>query len=281
MRTLIDIVEMQSMADGLRKQGNRIGFVPTMGFFHEGHLSLMRKAKELSDVVVVSLFVNPAQFGPGEDFEEYPRDEERDSMLAMKNGCDVLFVPGVEGMYPKGYATYVQVNDLSTVLCGASRPGHFQGVTTVVTKLFNIVKPHVAIFGQKDAQQAIIIRRIAEDLNYGVDIVIAPIVRESDGLAMSSRNMYLNRKERAEAVVLHQSLLEAEKLIAAGERRAHVIREAMKSLITAKDSARIDYVSILDADTLQPLDLLQGRILIALAVRFGKARLIDNTIMTC
>ena len=281
MRTIVDIREMQSEAEELRKGGARIGMVPTMGFFHEGHLSLIRKARELSDSVIVSLFVNPTQFGPGEDYANYPRDEERDRTLAMENGCDILFVPTVESMYPGEYATFVNVENLTAVLCGASRPGHFQGVATVVTKLFNIVKPHLAVFGQKDAQQVTVIKRMVEDLNQDVDIVVAPIVRESDGVAMSSRNTYLNRKERAEAVVLHQALMEAEELIGAGERRAPVIVQAMTDLIAAKETARIDYVSVVDADTLQSLDLLQERVLIALAVWFGKARLIDNTIVTC
>jgi pantoate--beta-alanine ligase len=252
-----------------------------MGFFHEGHLSLIRKAKEISDTVVVSLFVNPTQFGPDEDFEEYPRDEEKDRTLAQESGCDILFTPPTEQMYPPGYTTYVEVENLTHVLCGASRAGHFRGVTTVVTKLFNIVKPHVAVFGQKDAQQAIVIKRMVEDLSYDVRIVVAPIVRESDGLALSSRNIYLTQQERAEAAVLHHSLVKAEELIAAGERQARIIMGAMKDLITAKGSGRIEYVSIVDAENLQPLDLLRGRILIALAVWFGKARLIDNTIVTC
>ena len=281
MQTVVNIREMRSESDEFRRQGSRIGFVPTMGFFHEGHLSLIRKARELSDVVVVSLFVNPTQFGPGEDYNEYPRDEERDRNLAMENGCDILFVPTVEDMYPNEYDTYVNVEHLTSVLCGSSRPGHFRGVTTVVSKLFNIVKPHVAVFGQKDAQQAIVIMRMAEDLNHDVEIAIAPIVRETDGLAMSSRNSYLTEKERAEAVVLHQSLIKAEDLIKAGERQSDVIIRAMMDLITTKDSARIDYVSIVDAHNLQSLAVLQGRVIIALAVQFGKARLIDNILITC
>lgn len=281
MKVICQIKEMQTEAERLRREGKRIGFVPTMGFFHEGHLSLIRKAGELSDVVVVSLFVNPTQFGPGEDFEEYPRDKERDRRLAEENGCDILFEPTVEGMYPQGYATYVNVEKLTDVLCGASRPGHFRGVTTVVTKLLDIVRPHVAIFGQKDAQQSIVVKRMVEDLNQDVEIFVAPTVREPDGLAMSSRNTYLTPKQRGEAVVLYQSLQRAQEMIRSGERRAKSIIEAMTELIRATDSARIEYVAIVDVHNLQPLDILRGGVLIALAVRIGRARLIDNTIISC
>ncbi|MFQ6092962.1 MAG: pantoate--beta-alanine ligase [bacterium] len=281
MKVICQIKEMQTEAERLRREGKRIGFVPTMGFFHEGHLSLIRKAGELSDVVVVSLFVNPTQFGPGEDFEEYPRDKERDRRLAEENGCDILFEPTVEGMYPQGYATYVNVEKLTDVLCGASRPGHFRGVTTVVTKLLDIVRPHVAIFGQKDAQQSIVVKRMVEDLNQDVEIFVAPTVREPDGLAMSSRNTYLTPKQRGEAVVLYQSLQRAQEMIRSGERRAKSIIEAMTELIRATDSARIEYVAIVDVHNLQPLEILRGGVLIALAVRIGRARLIDNTIISC
>ena len=281
MNIIRDIKSMQTEAEDLRCQGKRIGCVPTMGFFHEGHLSLIRKARDISDRVVVSLFVNSTQFAPGEDFDDYPRDEERDRRLAQENGCDILFIPAADTMYPQEYSTYVNVERLTETLCGSSRPGHFQGVTTVVAMLFNIVRPHVAVFGQKDAQQAIVIKRMVEDLHQGVEVVVAPIVREPDGLAMSSRNGYLTPKERAEAVVLHQSLLKAEEMVAAGERRAQVIIETMTDHIAAQDSSRIDYVSITDADTLHSLETLSGRVLIALAVKFGKARLIDNTVITC
>jgi pantoate--beta-alanine ligase len=272
---------MQREADQFRSQGKRIGFVPTMGFFHEGHLSLIRKAVEISDAVIVSLFVNPIQFGAGEDFEDYPRDEDRDRRLAEENGCDVLFRPSTEYMYPHGFVTSVTVESLTEILCGASRPGHFRGVTTVVTKLFNIVKPHVAVFGQKDAQQAAVIERMTRDLNHDIEIVVAPIVREPDGLAMSSRNMYLTSEERKDAPVLYHSLQMAHEMIASGERRTKAIIEAMTKLIRAKASVRIDYVSIVDRMTLEPLDTLQQGGLIAVAAWVGKARLIDNMIVSC
>lgn len=281
MNIIVDIDEMHEKAEALRYTGRRIGFVPTMGYFHEGHLSLMRTAKEISDVVVVSLFVNPTQFGEGEDYKTYPRNEQRDRRRAEENGCDIFFIPTVEAMYPRGYVTYVNVEKLTEGLCGASRPDHFRGVTTVVTKLFNIIKPHVAVFGQKDAQQAIVIRRMVKDLNQDIEIVIAPIVREPDGLAMSSRNTYLTEEERKEATVLSQSLDLAKKVIDSGERRAPAILDTMMNLIHSKNSARVDYIAIVDEQNLDPVDVLQGRILIAVAVRFGRARLIDNMVITC
>lgn len=270
---------MQREADRLRSQGVRIGFVPTMGFFHEGHLSLIRKAKEISDVTVVSLFVNPTQFGAGEDFEDYPRDEDRDKQLSEENGCDILFIPSREEMYPEGYVTYIDVEKLADGLCGASRPGHFRGVTTVVTKMFNMVKPHVAVFGQKDAQQAILIRRMVEDLNEDVDIVMAPTIREPDGLALSSRNTYLSPQQRSDATVLYQSLQMARELIQTGEQHTKPIIEAITDRIGAVKSARIDYVSIVDEQTLEPAEVIPERALVAVAVWFGRARLIDNIIV--
>ena len=272
---------MQAEADAIRSQGRRIGCVPTMGFFHEGHLSLMRRAAEISDVLVVTLFVNPIQFGAGEDYSAYPRDEDRDRRLAEANSCQILFAPSVEAMYPAGFATYIDVEGLTETLCGASRPGHFRGVATVVAKLFNIVKPHVAVFGQKDAQQAVIIQRLVSDLNLDIDIEVAPIVREPDGLAMSSRNTYLTPRERRDATVLYQSLQRAQEMIVSGERQSRAIIEAMTASISETASSRIDYVSIVAEDTLKPLDTIHRRALIAVAVWFGKARLIDNCVVSC
>jgi len=279
MRVIEKISEMQIEAERLRLAGKRIGFVPTMGYLHEGHLSLMRIARHKSDVVVASIFVNPTQFGPKEDFREYPRDLPRDLKLAEGVGCDIVFHPSVNEMYPEGYRTYVSVEELSDALEGQFRPGHFRGVATVVAKLFNIVKPHVALFGQKDAQQAILIQRMVRDLNFSIEIIVAPTVREADGLAMSSRNVYLNRQERQDATVLYRSLQLAERMIADGERNAERIATAMRGLIQAVKSAKIDYVAIVDPVTLEPVAEIRGEVLIPLAVRIGKTRLIDNVIV--
>lgn len=273
------VKEMQQRAEELRLAGRRIGFVPTMGYLHEGHLSLLNLARKHSDITVMSIFVNPTQFGPNEDYDRYPRDFARDERLARERGCDILFYPSVHEMYPKPYRTYVSVEEITDVLCGASRPGHFRGVATVVTKLFNIVKPHVAVFGQKDAQQAIVIKQMVRDLNMDVEILVAPIVREPDGLAMSSRNTYLNEKERQDALVLYRSLKKAEELIRQGERDASRIKQEMETMIRSADTAKIDYVEIVDTTNLKSLDTLKGEVLIALAVWIGKTRLIDNTIV--
>lgn len=273
------VKEMQQRAEELRLEGRRIGFVPTMGYLHEGHLSLLNLARKHSDITVMSIFVNPTQFGPNEDYDRYPRDFARDERLARERGCDILFYPSVHEMYPKPYRTYVSVEEITDVLCGASRPGHFRGVATVVTKLFNIVKPHVAVFGQKDAQQAIVIKQMVRDLNMDVEILVAPIVREPDGLAMSSRNTYLNEKERQDALVLYRSLKKAEELIRQGERDASRIKQEMETMIRSADTAKIDYVEIVDTTNLKSLDTLKGEVLIALAVWIGKTRLIDNTIV--
>jgi len=277
MLFLTDPKETQRRCEKLRLEGRTIGFVPTMGYFHEGHLALMRRARAENDVVVVSLFVNPIQFAPGEDYEEYPRDLERDKALAEKEGVDILFAPSVESMYPPGYCTYVEVTGtLTSTLCGARRPGHFRGVTTIVTKLFNIVKPHRAYFGEKDAQQLRVIKRMVEDLNFDVEIVPVPTVREPDGLAMSSRNVYLSPEERKAATVLYRSLKLAQEMIARGERDARRVIEEMRRLIESEPRARIDYVEIVDSNTLEKVDRIKGEVLIALAVFIGKARLIDN-----
>lgn len=261
----------------LKKEGKSVGLVPTMGYLHEGHLSLVREARRNNDIVVVSIFVNPTQFGPNEDLASYPRDFERDSALLDHEGVDFIFAPEAEDMYPAGYATYVDVEgELTGRLCGASRPGHFRGVATVVSKLFNIVAPDRAYFGIKDAQQVAVIRRMALDLNFDLEIVACPIVREADGLALSSRNVYLSEAERVDALVLSQSLFMAKDLIEAGERSAEAVRRAIADRIGAVSSAVIDYIEIVDAMTLAPVDVLSGKILIALAVKVGKPRLIDN-----
>jgi pantoate--beta-alanine ligase len=277
MRIVTSVPVMQRLSGDWRRQGKRIGFVPTMGFFHEGHLSLIRRARKQSDVVVVSIFVNPTQFGPGEDFKRYPRDLARDKMLAKGADCDVMFVPHTRDMYPGGYATFVTVEGLSDVLCGRSRLGHFRGVTTVVSKLFNIVKPHLAVFGQKDAQQAVIIRRMTRDLNMDTRILVVPIVRERDGLAMSSRNVYLSPDERKQALVLHRALQRAKEMVTEGEIRTSVIKKEMAAMIYRMKAAVIDYAEVVDPCDLKELTIVKDKALAALAVNFGATRLIDNT----
>lgn len=281
MQIITKVKEMQRIADELRKEGKIIGVVPTMGYLHEGHLSLIRLAKEKSDVVITTIFVNPLQFAPHEDYDKYPRDFERDVKLAQSAGCDIIFHPTVEEMYPENFLTYVEVEKLTKVLEGEFRPTHFRGVTTVVAKLFNITKPHIAIFGQKDAQQALIIKQMVRDLNFDIEIIVAPIVRESDGLAMSSRNVYLSESERQEATVLYESLKLAERLVKEGERKAEKIISKMENLIKSKPSAKIDYIAIVEPDTLEKVDeLTEGEeYLIAIAVRIGSTRLIDNTVV--
>lgn len=282
MKVVTSIPELQRLANEARLTGKRVGVVPTMGFLHDGHLSLIRIARQHSDVVITTIFVNPAQFAPNEDFEAYPRDLVRDEKLAEKAGTDLLFVPGVREMYPEGYLTYVDVENITKVLEGKSRPTHFRGVTTVVAKLLNIAKPRVAVFGQKDAQQVAVIRQMVKDLNFDVDIIVGPIIRESDGLALSSRNVYLSPEQRSDALVLSQSLRAGEKMILEGERWPDAIRAAMRDHISTKPSASIDYVSLADAATLEELTTVRpGRqILVSLAVRVGQTRLIDNTLVT-
>ncbi len=255
------------------------GFVPTMGYLHEGHLSLVRRARAENDHVAVSIFVNPTQFGPHEDYSRYPRDLERDLRLLEPLGVDLVFAPSVEEMYPPGFQTWVIVEGVSRPLEGAARPGHFRGVATVVTKLFNIVQPDRAYFGQKDAQQAVVIRRMVQDLNIPVEIVVCPTVREPDGLAMSSRNTYLNPEERRAATVLFRALQAAKARYEQGERDAERLREAMREVIQAEPLARLDYVSVADPETLQELDRVEDRALLSLAVYIGKTRLIDNILL--
>ncbi|MBE0449304.1 MAG: pantoate--beta-alanine ligase [Clostridia bacterium] len=264
-----------------RKDGKKIGFVPTMGFFHDGHMSLMKEAINETDCVVVSIFVNPTQFGPGEDFESYPRNMERDLKLCEELGVHYVFTPEVSEMYPAGYSTFVECEGgITHTLCGASRPGHFKGVTSVVNKLFNIVEPDLAFFGQKDAQQVAVLDKMVRDLNMNLKIIPCPIMRENDGLAMSSRNVYLNAIERKEALVLSESLKIASSLIQDGERNSNKIIEQMKAHIMTASSAVIDYVQIVENDNLSDIDTVVGDVLFAVAVRIGKTRLIDNMRMT-
>lgn len=268
--------EMSSLSKRLRTEGHSIAFVPTMGYLHQGHISLFKLARKKADVLVASIFVNPKQFGPKEDYHTYPRGFKRDKAMAEDAGVDIIFYPDVDVMYPPGYSTYVEVTELQDVLCGAFRRGFFRGVATVCLKLFNIVRPHLVVFGQKDAQQAVIIRRMIKDLNLDLELIVAPTVREPDGLAVSSRNEYLTREERKQAVVLYEALEHGRKLIESGERNPEKVKTEIAKLIKSKPLARLEYVEIVGANSLKGIDLLQGEILIALACWFGKARLIDN-----
>ena len=274
MRTVSSIQELRTALKNVRPL--KIGFVPTMGYLHEGHLSLVKKAKETADFVVMSIFVNPLQFGPNEDLDKYPRDLERDSQLAAEAGVDLLFFPSVEEMYPAGSRTIVSVHDITDALCGASRPGHFDGVATVVIKLFNIVHPDYAFFGMKDAQQVAVIMQMVRDLNMTVEVVPCPIIREADGLALSSRNVYLSEAERAQALVLSRALAEVKQLIEGGERKTAVLRQVIETVIGTSPLAEIDYIELRNYPDLQLMEELEGTCLIALAVRFGNTRLIDN-----
>lgn len=276
------IVELRKLLKELRQNGKEVGFVPTMGFLHEGHISLVEAAKVHTDIVVMSIFVNPLQFGPNEDFDRYPRDIERDSELAAAAGVDILFTPTVEEMYPKKMLTNISVSQVTETLCGKSRPGHFDGVATVVTKLFQIVQPDYAFFGQKDAQQVAVVEQIVFDLSIPVTIVPCPIIREQDGLAKSSRNVYLSAEEREQALVLSQSLGYAEQRIKQGELSAATVRQEIIDKISEKPLAEIDYVEVLTyPEMVSTSTLNKGETyLIALAVKFGRTRLIDNTMVT-
>lgn len=263
----------------LLQTGKTIAFVPTMGYLHEGHLALMREGRKHGDSLVVSIFVNPTQFGPAEDVQTYPRDMDRDISLAESVGVDVIFAPEAEAMYDKAYQTYVDLDMLPQHLCGPSRPGHFRGVATVVTKLFNIVRPQVAIFGEKDYQQLVIIRRMVRDLNFKIRVIGVPIVRESDGLAMSSRNTYLSEDERRFSLSLFQSLQQAQESVAEGISDARELIHEAAELISSHPHTKIDYVAICDPESLEDVDRVEGPTLMALAVRVGKTRLIDNAIL--
>ncbi len=267
---------MQSRARQLRREGRRIAFVPTMGFLHEGHLSLMRTGRERADVLVTSIFVNPTQFAPGEDFEAYPRDMPRDLGLAESVGTDIVFTPDNEMMYAEGFQTYVSPEKLSSGMCGKSRPIFFRGVATVVTKLFNIVHPDIAVFGEKDYQQLVIIRRLVQDLNFGIEIVGGPTVREDDGLAMSSRNAYLRPDQRAAALSLSQSLRQSRTLVEEGQRQADQIIAAAARHVRSFDGTAIDYIVIVDPETLEDMAVIDRPARMALAVKVGPTRLIDN-----
>jgi len=256
-----------------------VGFVPTMGYLHEGHLVLVRRAKAENSSVIVSIFVNPTQFGPQEDFNRYPRDPKRDLAMLEKEGVDIVFMPSVVEMYPPQFSSWVEVGKISERLEGASRPGHFRGVATVVAKLFNIVQPDRAYFGQKDAQQLVVIKKMVADLNMNLEVVAVPTVREPDGLAMSSRNIYLKPEERKAAVVLYQALTLAQKLFSQGEEDAQTIRQQMTGLIQKQPLADIEYVSIANAETLDELDTVKPPALVSLAVKIGKTRLVDNVVV--
>jgi len=276
MRIVESPEAMQRLALDARRQGRTIAFVPTMGYLHEGHLSLLREGRRRGNLLVLSVFVNPTQFGPGEDFASYPRDLERDAELARSVGTDVLFTTDAAAMYPAGYATSVTVEGLTDTLCGRSRPTHFRGVTTVVSKLFNIVQPDVALFGRKDFQQLAVIRRMSRDLNFPVDIVGLPIVRETDGLAMSSRNVRLSPAQRQQALALVEALRQASAAARAGETAAAALIELVRRRIEAEPDARIDYIQICHADSLQDMNTVDEQTVMLLAVRFGDVRLIDN-----
>jgi pantoate--beta-alanine ligase len=279
MEIIKTIREMQERSEAFRMAGQTLSLVPTMGFLHEGHLELMRVAKRNSDKLIISIFVNPTQFGPAEDYDQYPRDEAGDLKKARDVGVDVVFLPSAGEMYPEGHQTTVKVLRVTQYLCGISRPEHFEGVTTVVAKLFNITKPHVAVFGQKDYQQLTVISRMVKDLDMAIQIVGVPTVREEDGIAMSSRNKYLTPEERASALCLKKSLDLADEMFNGGERNASVMKEAMEALIQRHPFTEIDYVSLCDATTLEEIDTLGQESLLALAVKVGKTRLIDNCLI--
>ena len=278
-RVVETISAVRSVVAACRKKGLSVGFVPTMGAFHEGHLSLMRAARKENDVVIVSIFVNPIQFSVGEDFDRYPRRLDQDLKMAESEGVAAAFIPSVAEMYPKGFDTYVDQTDLPSKLCGGFRPGHFRGVMTIVTKLFSIVTPDAAYFGQKDYQQGLLVRRTAVDLNLPVTVKVLPTVREEDGVAMSSRNAYLGPKQRLDAVCLSQALKRAQDLVHGGQNSAPKVAAELRKFIHRTKGTRVEYVEIVNSETLEPVKEIKGRTLIALAVRIGKARLIDNVLL--
>lgn len=276
MKTINTIAETRNLINMWRASGLSIGFVPTMGFLHEGHRSLIQRAFEENDKVVVSIFVNPIQFGPNEDLESYPRDFKKDKLLCMQAGADLIFNPSALDMYEKNACTYVEVNGITNGLCGEKRPGHFKGVCTVVAKLFNIVNPHKAYFGEKDAQQLAVIKKMVQDLNIDIEIIGCPIVREADGLAKSSRNTYLSETERRASLILNKSLCLAKESLLAGERNVDILNNMILKTLESETTARIDYVSIVDSESLESILTIDKPILIAIAVYIGKTRLIDN-----
>jgi pantoate--beta-alanine ligase len=279
MRIITRISDMQSLADSIRNEGRTIGLVPTMGFLHEGHLSLMRRARQECEVAAVSIFVNPTQFGPDEDFDRYPRDENGDRKKCESAGIDVLFIPAATEMYPSKPTVFVTVEGISDFLEGAIRPGHFRGVVTVVSKLFNIVKPHKAFFGQKDYQQCTVIKRMVTGLNMDVEVVVLPTVREQDGLAMSSRNSYLNPEERRAAAVIYRALSSAEQLVKAGVKEPEKVKNKVLAVLREERGIVIDYVELTDQESLEPLASMKENAVILAAVRFGRTRLIDNRML--
>ena len=279
MKIIKTIEEMKIYSEEQRQSGKVIGFVPTMGYLHEGHISLLERSKKECDITILSIFVNPTQFAPNEDLNKYPRDLERDTELAILTGVNAVFLPEVKEMYPENYSTYVNVEGLTEGLCAKSRPTHFKGVATVVTKLFNITKARKAYFGQKDAQQLLVIKRMVEDLNMDVEIITCKIIREKDGIAKSSRNMYLSMDQRKEAVVLSKSLDEAKRMIEQGERNANIIKKKIQEMMQESKEADVDYIEIVDANSLKAIEEINGKVLIALAVKFGSTRLIDNVIV--
>jgi len=276
MKLIEKIADLREEIKRFKREGKIIGFVPTMGYFHEGHLSLMEIARKRSDVLVVSIFVNPIQFGPNEDYNRYPRDLKRDLKLAEERGVDIVFHPDNREMYQENFQTYVNVEKLTKGMCGKYRPGHFRGVITVVAKLFNIVQPDIAVFGQKDAQQAMVIKRMVGDLNFPVEIVVGPVIREHDGLAMSSRNTYLNDEERKQAPMIYKALKVAREKVKMGNRDAAKLKEIIENTIATAPLARIEYVEIVDDENLEPVSEVKPGTLAAVAVWFGKTRLIDN-----
>jgi len=279
MQIIRTIKNLRNAINRTKLKGKTIGFVPTMGALHQGHLSLMRQAVKENDIVVASIFVNPTQFGPKEDFKKYPRNLKQDARLCRKVGVDIIFYPDIKEMYPDNCQTYVSVLELSDCLCGEFRSGHFKGVATVVAKLFNIVQPDVAYFGQKDAQQAIIIKKLVSDLNMPLKIEIMPTVRDKDGLALSSRNVYLNPEERKDALILYRALNLAKDLIRKGDVNSTNIIQRMRQLISKKKSAKVQYISIVDLEDLKPIHKIKDKALVALAAWIGKTRLIDNIIV--
>lgn len=281
MELVRKIEEVRSIVRSWEKEGLSVGLVPTMGYLHEGHQSLIKKAVEENDRVVVSIFVNPMQFGENEDLETYPRDLNKDSKLCEETGADLIFNPEAEEMYEKGFCSYVDMNGLTTELCGKSRPIHFRGVMTVVTKLFNIVTPNKAYFGMKDAQQLCVIKRMVKDLNMDIDIVGCPIIREKDGLAKSSRNTYLSEEERKAALILYKTISLGKELLIKGERDVSILLDKMKENISKEQLVKIDYVEAVDLETVEKIDKIQGKVLVAMAVYIGKTRLIDNFTFEC
>ncbi|SHI75096.1 pantothenate synthetase [Desulfatibacillum alkenivorans DSM 16219] len=279
MEIISDKAAMAARSEAVRLEGKTIAFVPTMGYLHEGHLSLLKKGRSLCDYLVLSIFVNPTQFGPNEDLDAYPRDEERDQKVAREAGVDAIFMPNNEMMYGPNYQTYVALEKLPYHLCGLSRPVHFRGVATVVTKLFNIVRPHTAIFGEKDFQQLAVIRQMVKDLDFGIEIIGGPTVREPDGLAMSSRNAYLTPEQRKDAAALYKSLNQAQEMVSAGEKSAAAILEKASETILAVPGAEIDYAKLCDPATLDDVEAIAGPALMALAVKIGATRLIDNKVL--